>query len=876
LFGDSGCRADFHRKMSRPPLFVSYSHWEDAFALQLAADLRAHGVSLWMDRLDAAIRTGDNWRRAIEQAIDTCSGMIAILSPDYVQSDYCLKELARIAERRLQIFAVSLRRVPRVPLDLQLTHQTDFSQSDEPAHYQAAFATLLDDLRTTAEIGPPLDREASYLVHLVAQMEATRGVHSYVALAGEASSRVEAPHVRPAPRLLDDWGLGGEFAILEAKGGRGDPGAAQPAELGETGELARLDITQTLDQHPRFVLLGSPGAGKTTTLQRLALDAARRRLADPLAQLPLLLRLPQWRGEPTFGDFLETQWPFESDPKNAGQSLLLLLDGLNEMGANGPAKTACLRAFLTRQSEWRVVAACRGGDYDAALNLELTRVTIQPMDDACVRRFARVYLEENADAFLARIGLPADDEDRRIEIRPERQALSALAANPYLLVGLMAIARESAEEKLPENPGSLFRLLTTLLWERERMKDTAGWVPLEALRFRLCRLACRAIEGGQSTELPEALVVEHLDAGLRRAACAATLLESTGEGVRFYHQLIEEYFAAEGSDVSQLAGRIAPPAFELHGRRRGPWDEVVIAKCALIVPADPLIAAITVVNPYLAAEALASRVEVGAPTRDALVAALIDVVHRAKHSSYWSLSPKSEETTAAIRALGQIKAREAVPLVIGALRIGDTGIVSAACEALAEIGDAVAAPPLIGFLRAWQHSQPGRRPLSVRREIYGRLADAAVSALVRLGKPGVPHLLEALPQDSRRAEAVLYVLGRIGDPAAIEPIVAYLRENISMTICSFAYQALGRLRAQDAVPLLKAGLGSLVSSAETLFDLPYSEAPDGIPNLTKPPSVHAARALALIGTAEARAALEAVGLPPEPVPFAPAQLRSPF
>jgi TIR domain len=55
--------------MSRPPLFVSYSHLEDEFALQLAADLRAHGVSLWMDRLDAAIRTGDKWRREIEQAI---------------------------------------------------------------------------------------------------------------------------------------------------------------------------------------------------------------------------------------------------------------------------------------------------------------------------------------------------------------------------------------------------------------------------------------------------------------------------------------------------------------------------------------------------------------------------------------------------------------------------------------------------------------------------------------------------------------------------------------------------------------------------------------------------------------------------------------
>ncbi len=53
------------------PIFVSYRHGLEAnFALKLTADLRNAGVRIWLDRLDG-ITTGDDWRREIEQAINT-------------------------------------------------------------------------------------------------------------------------------------------------------------------------------------------------------------------------------------------------------------------------------------------------------------------------------------------------------------------------------------------------------------------------------------------------------------------------------------------------------------------------------------------------------------------------------------------------------------------------------------------------------------------------------------------------------------------------------------------------------------------------------------------------------------------------------------
>ena len=65
--------------LSKDPRFlvISYRSLEAVFALRLAADLRNAGVRVWLDRLDCGIRAGEDWRRSIERAIDTCSGMIA-------------------------------------------------------------------------------------------------------------------------------------------------------------------------------------------------------------------------------------------------------------------------------------------------------------------------------------------------------------------------------------------------------------------------------------------------------------------------------------------------------------------------------------------------------------------------------------------------------------------------------------------------------------------------------------------------------------------------------------------------------------------------------------------------------------------------------
>lgn len=73
------------------------------------------------------------------------------------------------------------------------------------------------------------------------------------------------------------------------------------------------DILQAFAQVRRAALLGRPGAGKTTTLRKLAADLAQRALGDPAAPLPLLVSLGDWTGAEPFEAFLADRLPEVSD-----------------------------------------------------------------------------------------------------------------------------------------------------------------------------------------------------------------------------------------------------------------------------------------------------------------------------------------------------------------------------------------------------------------------------------------------------------------------------------------------------------------------------------------------------------------------------------
>lgn len=86
-------------------VFISYGHQEEVspFAHQLSADLRANGVSTWIDK---DIERGERWREAIQDAIKYSSAVIVILSKKWVDSNYCRGEANLALDLHKQIYVV--------------------------------------------------------------------------------------------------------------------------------------------------------------------------------------------------------------------------------------------------------------------------------------------------------------------------------------------------------------------------------------------------------------------------------------------------------------------------------------------------------------------------------------------------------------------------------------------------------------------------------------------------------------------------------------------------------------------------------------------------------------------------------------------------
>ncbi len=397
------------------------------------------------------------------------------------------------------------------------------------------------------------------------------------------------------------------------------------------------DITEALNKHCAFVILGEPGAGKTTTLFKIAFEAARTLLSDGQSRVPLFVRLSQQGARAPF-DFLRAEWEQRAgadfaDALASGR-VLLLADGINELPRD--ERDERLKAWRLFTSDYgeanQIVFSGREKDYDR--QLDLPRVRVEPLDD---ERIAD-YLRRNGAEGL---GETLDDPKAR---------LREMARNPFNLSLLVAAWKSNQREM--GNRGRLLEWFAGELFSREERLAHPGWLHRDVQARALAQLAYTMQAQGESTTfpvktardaLPQAIEFNGQDmpvkpADLFRFARAATILDPAVEpDVRFYHHLLQEYFAAlellrrfeaepcEGAERATFAKlwkgkRLAdemPPASvgEWDPLPEPPatgWEVTTILACGLARDPARLIEAVRPHNPVLAGRCLD---EAGLPAR---------------------------------------------------------------------------------------------------------------------------------------------------------------------------------------------------------------------------------------------------------------------
>ncbi len=121
-----------------------------------------------------------------------------------------------------------------------------------------------------------------------------------------------------------------------------------------------------------FLILGVPGAGKTTIMLSLARELISRAENDPGLNIPVVFNLPSWtdRSQRLFDWLIDELGTKYQIPKRIGHSWLqqsrlrLFLDGLDEVSAD--RRSACVQAinaFTQEASLMSVVVCCRYNEY---------------------------------------------------------------------------------------------------------------------------------------------------------------------------------------------------------------------------------------------------------------------------------------------------------------------------------------------------------------------------------------------------------------------------------------------------------------------------------------------------------------------------------
>lgn len=666
--------------MSQPiRVFISYSHDDDAhreFVLRLANRLRTEqGIECLLDQHFLPGFPPQGWTKWMRDSVRDAKHVLMVCTPKY-RNRY---------ERNLENLEDTGRGVAFEGVVISQTLYEDYfhnhglkfipvlpsngKRDDVPRELRDfsiytlpdAFQQVCDLIRGVQynplpPLGSPPVRDTletrvdTYLDWV--QNTFLRSMDAYTAMDGKKRVRAQ-PQVRRKRFIVDD-----DFSALDKL----RPGCSEQQVL---EEKTFDNILDALSETGQGVFLGKPGAGKTTTLWKIASDEiiANNQRTRNQRIVPIILRLGFWI-EPwkSLQEFIRDKTNVVEKMLGEGFSelleqnrVLLVLDGLNEMPVMWQKdKGREIREFLTSNKQMRAYASCREDDYTDDVRQPLPELHIQPLNIPRIKTFIQHYLETDevshatyeADKLFWDIAggtevrevwqkwetagatdeqfwegkdfpenFPSWDKFAEIwrrNVRDNPHNLIRLARNPYLLAMLMSVCAPG--EPFPSNRGALlegfYRQLVKRERNRNRQKDNAGLLndggtQLESL---IGKLAWSMAEQTKTSSSHYATldIMEHDEQWLK-LAIRCNVLEQIGENIRFSHQLLQDYFIAVGMKQRLNAGELPVERFwQQPGNwwESTGWEEPVILLAGLYQDCTPVVEWLAQANPKLAARCI--------------------------------------------------------------------------------------------------------------------------------------------------------------------------------------------------------------------------------------------------------------------------------
>lgn len=368
-------------------VFISYARSDGlSHAERLESDLHGAGYPTWRDKRN--LSEYNDFSAEIEMAIRAAQVVTVCITPSIEDSpsSFVRREIIYAQAKDKPIIPLVF---PHASVPILINHLTWIPFFDgERLAYEQGLHELLSRLQRNPQPATPsasLDPFRDYLTHL----------YDWVVnhLAQKVGGQVIELSSHASPDAIQSTAASIPVSLLSFF----DQLAGVPSHAVRT---TFTHFAEAFDAYQgRVLLLGEPGAGKSTTLMAFARDAIVRRLDDVSRPLPVLAPIVAWDAyrKPSLGAWLAGGGTELQQVIEQGRALLLL-DGLDELGSerpldpdnpNGPTFDPRAAFIEALPADNQVVLTCRVKDYHAighkaALN---GAVTLQPLSIQQIEHF---------------------------------------------------------------------------------------------------------------------------------------------------------------------------------------------------------------------------------------------------------------------------------------------------------------------------------------------------------------------------------------------------------------------------------------------------------------------------------------------------------
>jgi hypothetical protein len=326
-------------------------------------------------------------------------------------------------------------------------------------------------------------------------------------------------------------------------------------EVDGGGRAIRPISWAALGNMPRVVIVGGPGAGKTTALKRLAIQYLERWREDNKGLFPIYVQLRQVHEGLGFERTFVNKMIEGSEGISEGRGvnylsdarIILLLDGLDEMpDAIREGTTVAIAAFASKRRIVSIIASTRESGYKWQIPT-FRYVRVLPFTPEKIREWTYYRLRSDSESSRGWLNF--------MTCLDERTDLGDVAGNPLMLSLAVSLYRRNSN--LPQNRAALLKSCfdaITEQWDSVRgvVRQRDAWASPARKLIALCGAAYRLRSSSRESFSDRDFSEWNRDLSIE-VSILYSCERDTGVVVRdqatdlwrFSHRIFEDYLAAK-------------------------------------------------------------------------------------------------------------------------------------------------------------------------------------------------------------------------------------------------------------------------------------------------------------------------------------------